>query len=326
MPSSTEPAAGSTAQKLEAVLTQAQPYIAKAVAVIDTVAPYVEQAVEKGQQLWKQLEPYHPEELLPALFGVALMFFGGTFMTLAAAFEAYRLIGWRDTADALQLLWRNYKAASEANRKDDAVDADGDGVADVKQIDTGSLILRKTQLVLKSTDPQQVEKAAIAITNGFMAVVVSLRIRFAKAIALGVTIADIIEANFGKFLDPVLEQVVPKDYHKWLPMLKKYSVRSIGVSVAWWLARIVSAAHSGVRGAELMVGALVTYAIRHKYVSEDISKHGGIFQMAGLGLALLGFWTQLSGGFSLPFPLNILFLPVSMAEWFLMYFVGVGDD
>ena len=40
------------------------------------------------------LKPYHPELLAPALMGFIMCFFGGSYMTLIAAFEAYRQSGW----------------------------------------------------------------------------------------------------------------------------------------------------------------------------------------------------------------------------------------
>jgi hypothetical protein len=55
------------------------------------------------QEAWKKLEPYHPEELLPALLGLILVFYGGTFMTIIAAVEAYRIIGWANTEEALKV-------------------------------------------------------------------------------------------------------------------------------------------------------------------------------------------------------------------------------
>lgn len=47
-----------------------------------------------------------------------------------------------------------------------------------------------------------------------------------------------------------------------------------------------------------------------------------IDEVAGYALAVLGLWFQLSSGFGIPFPLNLLLLPFSFAEWFLMYFVS----
>ena len=37
----------------------------------------------------------------------------------------------------------------------------------------------------------------------------------------------------------------------------------------------------------------------------------------GYGLAAFGFGFQFFNGFSLPFPLNLVFLPLTIIEWFL---------
>jgi hypothetical protein len=89
------------------------------------------------------------------LVGLVMIFYGGTFMTLIACVEAYRMFGWADTQSSLRLLISNYQRAVEANRKDDAVDSDRDGVADTQQMSTQDLATRKLKLLLKSTDPQQ---------------------------------------------------------------------------------------------------------------------------------------------------------------------------
>ena len=43
---------------------------------------------------------------------------------------------------------------------------------------------------------------------------------------------------------------------------------------------------------------------------------------SNIGLAVMGFLWQLRMGFSLPFPINLLFLPLSIFEWILVNVVG----
>ena len=52
-------------------------------------------------------------------------------------------------------------------------------------------------------------------------------------------------------------------------------------------------------------------------------------EAVGYSLAAVGFAFQLSCGFSLPFPLNIIFLPLEIIEWFLRWqttFGAPADD
>eukprot|EP00193_Tetraselmis_chui_P010979 CAMPEP_0177788182 /NCGR_PEP_ID=MMETSP0491_2-20121128/21953_1 /TAXON_ID=63592 /ORGANISM="Tetraselmis chuii, Strain PLY429" /LENGTH=326 /DNA_ID=CAMNT_0019309709 /DNA_START=205 /DNA_END=1185 /DNA_ORIENTATION=+ len=320
------PAPSVAVKKIQEVLTQLKPYFQKAADVYNSVEPYVEKGCALAEVGWAKLQPYHPEEFVPMLVGLVMIFYGGTFMTLIACVEAYRMFGWADTQSSLRLLISNYQRAVEANRKDDAVDSDRDGVADTQQMSTQDLATRKLKLLLKSTDPQQLDQAVCGIVNGFMAVVASLRLKFAKAIALGSSIADIIDTTFEHALAPALRQLIPPDYEKWAPMVRRYVARSIGVTIAWWLYRLIAALHSALRGADLVVTGALGYAVRHGYApAHSLKDRDQYFQVAGGGIALLGIYLQITGGFSPRFPFNLLLLPARVAETFLQYFVGVAE-
>ena len=43
--------------------------------------PHATKLAGLAQQGWKALEPYHPEDLIPSMFGIILCFFGGAFVT-----------------------------------------------------------------------------------------------------------------------------------------------------------------------------------------------------------------------------------------------------
>jgi len=45
-------------------------------------------------------------------------------------------------------------------------------------------------------------------------------------------------------------------------------------------------------------------------------------EIIGYGIAILGFGVQMMSGFSLMFPLNLLFLPMTSAEWWLQYLLA----
>ena len=45
----------------------------------------------------------------------------------------------------------------------------------------------------------------------------------------------------------------------------------------------------------------------------------------GYGVAFLGFCFQFFSGFQLPFPFNIIFLPLSLVEWFLRIQISMSS-
>jgi len=72
-----------------------------------------------------------PTDLFNAALGFVLCFAGGLYPTLFAAIEAARLCGWDRTQKAIDSLWAQASLLDDANKKDDKVDDDGDGIADV---------------------------------------------------------------------------------------------------------------------------------------------------------------------------------------------------
>merc|ERR1739848_570877 len=102
--------------------------------VLNAVEPYVERAIDGVSKGYELIKPYHPDEFVPALFGLFTAFFGGHYLLTIAAVEAYRMTGWDRTQKYLMLIWEDYCIVRDESRRDDCVDADADGIADVKQI------------------------------------------------------------------------------------------------------------------------------------------------------------------------------------------------
>eukprot|EP00227_Mantoniella_beaufortii_P013801 CAMPEP_0197581922 /NCGR_PEP_ID=MMETSP1326-20131121/5287_1 /TAXON_ID=1155430 /ORGANISM="Genus nov. species nov., Strain RCC2288" /LENGTH=361 /DNA_ID=CAMNT_0043145901 /DNA_START=35 /DNA_END=1120 /DNA_ORIENTATION=+ len=307
-------------------LDKATPALVMAGSFIDTAEPYFFAAIAYLQHIWAILQPYHPQEFLPAIAGFVLVFFGGNFFTICAAVEAYRLVGFDDTKIALEKLRRSYGVARAASAKDDEVDADGNGVADVKEIDKKQLVLRKMSVVAKAVDPELVADALHAIYAGLTAVVATLRIRFAACVTLGITVGGIAHNIAETHLEPVIFELTPPDYRKWVAPSVKYGCRVAGVTIAWFLQMTMSAFHSSARGAQLFARGVLAYAVRHKYLQPTaVDEKGRFFNLFIVAFGFLGFWSQFWSGFALPFPLNLLLLPVRLVEWglrFLVFLMG----
>jgi len=283
--------------------------------------PYILKIWLTGLHIWELLQPYHPDEFVPILSGLVMAFFGGYYFTLFAAVEAYRLCGFQQTKDCLVDLYNNYLVVRDASEKDDQLDENNDGIPDVKQISSKELFTRKLSLVLKSMDPIKVTSALSGIWMGFLGVVAILRIKFAQTIALGATIGNIFETVADRFLRPILEKTIPETHHKWIPVIISYTCKSIGVSVAWTIQRVISAFYSSIRGAQMFTIGLITCLVRNGYPSWD----QGSIAFVGITaiIAWTGFYWQLQSGFSLPFPLNVLLFPLSLLEWFVTWMVAV---
>jgi len=270
-----------------------------------------------------KIEPYGPEKYIPMFFGLILCFFGGSYLTLIAAIEAVRQTVWARMKDDVIVLYDNYKKAKAASDKDDGVDANNDGVPDVKQISKKDLLTRKVYLVLRTADPDKTTQAMSHLWVAWLSVVATLRVKFAQSVTLGCSIGEMMHKHLEKAVEPSIKTVLPPELQKWSPAFTQYMFKFLGVLFAWFLQRVISGFHSAIRGGHLFATNAVKLAKEHGFVDANFDEKSP--KVSGLAtlLAIIGFYWQLSNGFSLPFPLNMLLLPVTIVEWMVEIFVGV---
>ena len=171
-------------KEVQPYLKKASPYIVKFADFVEKVIPVLEKIYNKLLELWAIVEPYRPQLLAPAFMGFIMCFFGGSFLTLIAAVEAWNMCGYESTVDCINMLIHDFKAVANANKEDDKKDDDGDGVADVLQVSNTQLLTRKTLLFLKVADPERISHALTGITAGGMAVVAALKLRVSDVATL----------------------------------------------------------------------------------------------------------------------------------------------
>jgi len=308
-------------EKVRPLLIKVTPIIAIIANLIEKLIPIFENLYFKAIKLRASLAPYKPELLAPALMGLVMCFFGGSYMTLIAAFEAYRQCGWESTKKCIDDLLLDFQKVAEANAKDDAKDDDGDGVSDVLQISAHDLAARKALLFFRTVDPVRFSGALSGLQSGFMAVVATLKVQFVKAIALGAAIAEILNVPASRFIVPALEIILPADYKRWAGPVVSYAVKSIAVSIAWTLARVISAFHSALKGGVMATRNILDYVDQmgfYKINHEDTYMD----EIAGYVLAALGLWFQLSFAFQLPLLMSVLLFPFTIAEWLLLAMIN----
>jgi hypothetical protein len=177
-------------------------------------------------------------------------------------------------------------------------------------------------LFLKTVDPVRVGDALGGLQAGFLAVVATLKLQFCKAITLGSAIGEIVLKPANTYFLPTLEKVLPDEYKKWAKPSIAYTVKCIAVSFAWFVQRFISAFHSAMRGGHMFTENLLEYLNTMGYYKVDV-KATQMDEMLGYAITVVGLWCQLRTGFSLPFPLNVLFFPFTVIEWWLMWFLNV---
>lgn len=310
-----------------------RPYIRKVGPLLNVGAdlytagkPHFDKVRDVFRTLYKHIEPYHPEEWGPMIFGLTLCFFGGCFATTIAAWEAFRATGFYTVKNCFIILYRDHRKVMEAWKKDDEKDEDTNGKKDVQELDEKDLARRKFLLIVKTVDPQEIGKAVGGINMGLLAVIAALRVKLAQAITLGSALGHTANRVLSEYIVPDLEKKTSPDYRKWVRPLFEYSCKIIGFMLAMTIWRALMAFHSATAGSRMACEGLLHYLVRHKYAKVNESNVTGKgskeFIMATTALAVIGFMWQLRNGFGVPFPLNVLFLPLSIIESLLGYCVA----
>lgn len=279
--------------------------------------PHIVKAVKFAQELVAKL----PERLLWAILGFVVCFFGGIFPATIAAVEAWKTCGGSASIDCCKDLYREFLAAQAASKKDDDKDVNKDGIKDVDQMDPKALILRKVQLVVKAVDPEKVSSGVTGLYTGWIGVVAVLKIRFARTVTLGEAIGTQLNRP-AQQLAPVLASVLPEEYKRWSPVIVRWSCKMLAVTIAWWIQRVIETFHSAIRGGHLFGKHLVNY-LHEQGILKTSADSTNIDEVIGWGLAAVGVLFQLSMGFHLPFPLNILLFPVRLLESFIVWSVSM---
>jgi hypothetical protein len=221
--------------------------------VLEAVTPYADMVYAAVMRTWDLLEEHHAHDLLVALYGVALCFFGGVFMTVVAAVEAAHLFGWDKISIALRKLHCEWRSARIAFEEDNRRDDDRDGVRDVDEMDARALATRRFLVLTRSVDPEALSLALEGLSCASLAILATLRVRFAAAVTLGTGIGDVVLGMFGPAATAAMTALLPDEYDHWVPVLCRYTARYIGVTLSWMLMRVTSSVFSSMRGASLLI-------------------------------------------------------------------------
>jgi len=239
-----------------------------------------------------------------------------------AAFEAFMLVGYEDSKSALAYLYSEFRKVMDNYIQDDQRDDDGNGIPDVLEISTDKLVQRKVLLFFSSVeDPEKLTQAWAGVASGFLAVLATLKIEFAKVITLGVAIGNTLRKPLAFVMAPVLGHLLGEKYAKWTNVIINTTAKLIAISIAWTIQKVVSAFHSAIKGGLLFSRHIIIFLNKKGYLSihhEDTY----IDEVVGWGFAIVGFWFQLSNFFTLPFPWNIVLFPLTVIEWVLIWLIS----
>jgi hypothetical protein len=269
-----------------------------------------------------RLYNYLPMEILYALLGLGFVFFGGIYVLTIAAAETFYMTGWESCKQSYLYLKYEFDELWQKSREDDKKDEDKDGVADVLQISARELFTRKLAFFFSNcSDPQKFMDMLTAICSSLIGVIAVLKVNFAKTIALGASIGDELRKPAAYLLVPMVSKLVPSQYRQWIAPGINLLCKSIGITIAWFIQRIISSVHSAVRGGLLCSRQLLGYLHKKGYIYFN-EEESYLDEILGWGLAAWGVYFQLVHLFNLPFPLNLILLPLNVVENYFLWIIS----
>lgn len=290
--------------------------VAKPMLDLLTVAvPFIMKYSKMAHEYYMKL----PQNALLFIYGFVFCFFGGTFPTLFAAIQAAEYSGRQTFMNAISDLADEAIKILQESEKDNKVDADKDGKADVNQISSAEFVQRKVRLVLRKMNPEKVDKAIGALYKVWLAVAAVLSVEFAKTISMALAIAEFIRKPLNRFVAPTIQMAVPDEYDKWVPVVLAWIAKSIAMSIAFFIQSFVSGVASALKGG-LMMAHATYHALRVRNMIQEVDlDKSKLDEALSYVFAALGFYTQLRSGFTLPTPLNILLWPFQLAEYYIRW-------
>lgn len=305
-------------QKMQPYLELATPHLVTVCVMGEYVLPRI---VDLFGRVYDVLESL-PEDILIAIVGVAICFFGGVFPATIAAFEAWHRCGGQEAWQHVKKLWREGRKVKLAHRQDTKqLEEELQKVDDkTKGIDTAALVKRKAYVALKAMDPATLNESIVHLYLGWVGVLAVLKIQFAKVVTLGDAIAAKLYHLVSR-IEPKLVEVCPDDLEKWIPIVVRAGCTFVAVTVAWFVNRIVSAVHSALRGGYLCASSLAKYLKDHHDIDVE-AKGPYAMDFLGLAISFLGLIFQFTFRFGVPFPLNLLTWPLSLLEAHIMWVVS----
>jgi len=210
------------------------------------------------------------------------------------------------------------------------VDADKDGIADVDQIAPAELAKRKINLAMTTIkEPQKLQMALGSLWAAYLAVLATLKLQFAQTTAIALGIVEVVQFPPSRVLAPLLAQALGPDLKHWVETLLDTAIKFVAVVFAWYLQMVISAFYSALRGGRTFALALCEvvheqgwghYVERLPGVAKPFHPDTSFLdEIIGYTLGAAGFVWQITSGFSLPFPLNLALLPLTIVEWFLRW-------
>lgn len=301
--------------------------------LVDKMLPNILYGYSQGSQYYVKYKTQWvskvPEEVNYIILGLFLCLYGGNYPALIATITAIQQSGqWSVLKKGLFEIYHQVKEASKVIQDDQmvkALDKNNDGHVSLEEIAAAlqeqgkGLLLTAMPLVMTKVDPNVMNDAITSVWAIWCSVMITLQSVFARQISMGMRVGEIISVTAKHHISPIVASKFDKNFKVWADYSVLIGCKLVGVMVAMFLAKLIGGFMSAMQGGEIIAKAAIITAKDYKVVvSDDTADLKSILTYAFGGL---GFYYQLTSGFSMNFILRIIFAPASIAEIALGFFV-----
>lgn len=117
------------------------------------------------------------------------------------------------------------------------------------------------------------------------------------------------------------DKVADPSYTKWIPTAIAYVCKSIAISIAWYIQRIISAFHSAIKGGLICSRNLLDF-LNDRGLIKFNDEESYIDEVFGWFLAVCGFYFQFKMDFHVPWLLSLFLWPLGTAEWYIIWAIS----
>ena len=136
-------------------------------------------------------------------------------------------------------------------------------------------------------------------------------------------------------MTPFLLGVLGTDLKHWCAPLIESGISLIAIIIAWYMQILIAAFYAAVRGGRLFAQGFFGILVEQSHkgvtlcpgiVDKDFDPNSSVLdEIVGYIIAAQGFMFQITNGFALTFPWNILLLPLNIVEWFIRWQLTGGS-
>ena len=302
-------------QAVQAVRSAA-PVLGGAAAAVSLAAPFVMVVTRVATDAFAAGNAVLPAGALALAWGLLLCFFGGQFVTLLAAMEAYNLCAGAEATAAVRAVVDNGSSVLATAASDEAKDAGAGGA-----VPASVLLRRKAMLLARMTSPEAVTGAALKLWVSYCGVLAVLKLRTARRLAMSLAVSDALAPVVSRHAMPRLDGAVSAELRKWNATALSLAVKAAVLLIFLIFASAADAMASALRGGQMVATQGLALLSQRGLLKASVDDK--LTAAVALALAAAGLATQ-AAALKVPFPLSMAIWPVSLADWAVRYYAGVG--